>query len=312
MGDNKNNKMKSTTNGGTSSTIKINDKFTLTQGESHENETFRVLIPGPSGGNGKSKRRSRKKNSDGSSSDDDDDSTNSNSSSSSDEDDKDNNDKVKDNTRQFMLHPSSKRFTRHFNVNSALIPKRTEMELAPLIGPKPVDDTLRHAYSSIQQRTGMKRRWMPLGVADNKAKEISEKLMEQVSTKNTTKITATIPCAVGDDSNNDIKHSTGNGSNTSSRKSNSVNSINRKKKRRMAVDRDDDDRNGITTPSPKTKRMKTKHNNNNNKNDDNIRTPSLTSSQTKEERKAQKKAAKKEAKKSAKKAKKQKMKARSY
>jgi len=107
-----------------------NGKYVLSQGESNENETFRVLVP------------------DGDDSDDD--SSNSDSNSNS-------------NSNKFLLHPSRKGFSRHFNVHKNILERKTEAELAPSKGPDPIGCTLKHSYSHIPQRKGLKRRWMPLG-----------------------------------------------------------------------------------------------------------------------------------------------------
>ena len=265
----------------------INDKFTLKQGESVENHNFRVLV---NGNNGSGK----------------DDDSNSSSSSSSDSDDDD--DKTTNTTApKYLLHPSSKTFTRHFNVNSALYTKKTEMELAPRNGPKPsfANDgtTLRHAYSSIPQRTGMKRRWMPLGVPKTKAKEIPISLMENISTKNDSKNAANATAITSDDdadsTNNDIKKkrdaSRGSSSSSSKKKKGDSSSS---KKRKSSGGRDGTTITSTTSPSPKAKRIKSEPNNNSSK----VPSPpssvsSPTTSLSKEERKSAKKAAKKEAKK---------------
>jgi hypothetical protein len=280
----------------------INDKFTLKQGESVENHNFRVLVPGSNG--------SGKNNDD-----------NSSSSSSSDDDDDDDDDEKKDKTtnttaQKYLLHPSSKTFTRHFNVNSALYTKKTEMELAPRNGPKPSfenDGTkLRHAYSSIPQRTGMKRRWMPLGVPKTKAKEIPVSLMENISTKNDNKNATTITSDDDYDSNNnDVKRSKTTNASSSSSKKKKGDSSGKKRKSASGNGRNDETITSTTSPSPKTKRIKSEQTkNSSSKNSNIISTPSpasspspsssmggSTSSLTKKERKSAKKAAKKEAKK---------------
>jgi hypothetical protein len=281
----------------------INDKFTLKQGESVENHNFRVLVPGSNG--------SGKNNDDNSSS----------SSSSDDDDDDDDDDEKKDKTtnttaQKYLLHPSSKTFTRHFNVNSALYTKKTEMELAPRNGPKPSfenDGTkLRHAYSSIPQRTGMKRRWMPLGVPKTKAKEIPVSLMENISTKNDNKNATTITSDDDYDSNNnDVKRSKTTNASSSSSKKKKGDSSGKKRKSASGNGRNDETITSTTSPSPKTKRIKSEQTkNSSSKNSNIISTPSpasspspsssmggSTSSLTKKERKSAKKAAKKEAKK---------------
>jgi hypothetical protein len=281
----------------------INDKFTLKQGESVENHNFRVLVPGSNG--------SGKNNDDNSSS----------SSSSDDDDDDDDDDEKKDKTtnttaQKYLLHPSSKTFTRHFNVNSALYTKKTEMELAPRNGPKPSfenDGTkLRHAYSSIPQRTGMKRRWMPLGVPKTKAKEIPVSLMENISTKNDNKNATTITSDDDYDSNNnDVKRSKTTNASSSSSKKKKGDSSGKKRKSASGNGRNDETITSTTSPSPKTKRIKSEQTkNSSSKNSNIISTPSpasspspsssmggSTSSLTKKKRKSAKKAAKKEAKK---------------
>lgn len=284
----------------------INDKFTLKQGESVENHNFRVLVPG-SNGSGKNN---------------DDNSSSSSSSDDDDDDDDEKKDKTTNTTAQkYLLHPSSKTFTRHFNVNSALYTKKTEMELAPRNGPKPSfenDGTkLRHAYSSIPQRTGMKRRWMPLGVPKTKAKEIPVSLMENISTKNDNKNNANATTITSDDdydsNNNDVKRSktTNASSSSSSSKKKKGDSSGKKRKSASGSGRNDETITSTTSPSPKTKRIKSEQTkNSSSKNSNIISTPSpasspspsssmggSTSSLTKKERKSAKKAAKKEAKK---------------
>jgi hypothetical protein len=282
----------------------INDKFTLKQGESVENHNFRVLVPG-SNGSGKNN---------------DDNSSSSSSSDDDDDDDDEKKDKTTNTTAQkYLLHPSSKTFTRHFNVNSALYTKKTEMELAPRNGPKPSfenDGTkLRHAYSSIPQRTGMKRRWMPLGVPKTKAKEIPVSLMENISTKNDNKNATTITSDDDYDSNNnDVKRSkttNASSSSSSSSKKKKGDSSGKKRKSASGNGRNDETITSTTSPSPKTKRIKSEQTkNSSSKNSNIISTPSpasspspsssmggSTSSLTKKERKSAKKAAKKEAKK---------------
>ncbi len=135
--------------------MELNDgKYVLSQGESNENETFRVLVP------------------DGDDSDDDDSSSSnsdsnndSNSDSNSDSDSAGSNDKEKkkSNKIKFLLHPSRKGFSRHFNVHKNILERKTEAELAPSKGPDPIGCILKHSYSHIPQRKGLKRRWMPLG-----------------------------------------------------------------------------------------------------------------------------------------------------
>jgi len=126
--------------------MKINDgKFSVSRGDSVENQNFRVLVPNQHT--------------------DDDDSR----SSSSDNSDGDGN--------KFLLRPSRRPFTKHLNVHSTALLRKSEAELAPLVGPEPTgDDVLRHAYSHVPQKTGLKRRWMPLG-APQSVKDIPSALV---------------------------------------------------------------------------------------------------------------------------------------
>jgi len=118
--------------------FKVRDKeYKIVLGDSVENESFRVLVPA----------------SDSKEDDDDDD-----------ESTKDSDDEEAD---QNFLQASPLPFTKHWNVVTAF-PQRTERELAPREGPTPVDK-VRHAYSHVPQRTGLKRRWMPMGVKTNKS-----------------------------------------------------------------------------------------------------------------------------------------------
>ena len=105
-------------------------KFVLSQGDKNENETFRVLVP-------------------------DNKTTDDSSDSDSDSDDQ--------SDSKFLLHPSQKAFSHHFNLTKNSLVKKSETELAPSVGPEPVGCTLKHSYSHIPQRKGLKRRWMPLG-----------------------------------------------------------------------------------------------------------------------------------------------------
>lgn len=115
-------------------------------------ESFRVLVPqvtNKAKGGGK-----------GENGGDDDDKS---SSSSSDDDDDEEGEGADGETTKGMLQPSKKAFSKHFQVLSS-VPTLTESQLAPLEGPPPADK-MRHAYAPVAQRTGLKRRWMPLGVA---------------------------------------------------------------------------------------------------------------------------------------------------
>eukprot|EP00980_Cylindrotheca_fusiformis_P014444 scaffold3857_cov127-Cylindrotheca_fusiformis.AAC.1 len=108
-------------------------KYKITVGDKVDNESFRVLVPA----------------------EDD-------LSESSDSDKYDDDDDDKTSEKQELLQPSSLPFARHWNVVSA-IPELSERDLAPREGPPPVDK-MRTAYSHVPQRTGLKRRWMPMGV----------------------------------------------------------------------------------------------------------------------------------------------------
>jgi hypothetical protein len=113
--------------------------YKIVLGDAVENESFRVLVP------------AEDDKSDDSNSDDDDDS--------------DNDDEASD--KQDFLQPSSLPFARHWNAVTA-VPVLSETQLAPREGPPPVD-FMRHAYSHVPQRTGLKRRWMPMGVKVEKS-----------------------------------------------------------------------------------------------------------------------------------------------
>lgn len=141
-----------TSSSGNAGGMKINDgKFTIDKGETVENETFRVLVPSSANANA-----------------DDDESSSSNSNSDSDSDSSEKKKQSNTNPNKFLLHPSSKRFSKHFNVHKNGLSRKTEAELAPsqTKGPEPVrgendnDQVLRHAYCPIPQRKGLKRRWM--------------------------------------------------------------------------------------------------------------------------------------------------------
>jgi len=138
--------------------MKVSDgKYAVSLGDGVENENFRVLVP--------SHRNDE---------DEDDSSSNSSSSNSnSNSEDESNGNKE---TNKFLLCPASKAFSRHLNIHTTELLRKSEAELAPLEGPEPTDDVLRHAYSHIPQRKGLKRRWMPLG-APQSAKDIPSKLI---------------------------------------------------------------------------------------------------------------------------------------
>jgi hypothetical protein len=159
---------------------KEEEGYTMTVGETFENETFRVLEPLSS--------INRKTNQSSSS-----DSSDSDSDSSSDSSDKKKRNQKKkdkqphmddDDTMKKLLCPSSKPFTRHFNVLKAFT-HMSETQMAPLQGPEPTDP-VRHAYAPIPQRKGLKRRWMPLGVKTTnptKSKRIDEGKKQKSSGK---------------------------------------------------------------------------------------------------------------------------------
>ena len=313
--------------------IPINDNFILTEGISAENENFRVLVPC---GGDTCERNKEEKDSNGS------DSSSSSSSSSSDDDDDNDNGKsnsIKKDITKFLLRPSSKSFTRHYNITTALYPQRTEMELAPRIGPDPPTDTkLRHAYSSISQRTGLKRRWMPLsGAAHDRSKqqqhhtvnEIPIEILNRASTKkkkNEIELPSTTTatnsntntdtnCAVSTPPSREKKRRNKKDNGKSSR-SKISSSSKMKKKRKVTTDNNDDGI--INTPPPRAKRIKSEHNNtiddNHNDGGDNynknstLQTLTLlasagTTASSKEERRSHKKSAKKTSKKKKKKVK---------
>jgi hypothetical protein len=112
--------------------------YRIQMGDAIENESFRVLVPRPKG-------------------DDDDEEK---------EKDSDDEDSVENENKKskhlHYLQPSSQAFSKHFNV-FASVPHLSETQLAPREGP-PAVDKMRHAYAPIAQRSGLKRRWMPLGV----------------------------------------------------------------------------------------------------------------------------------------------------
>jgi hypothetical protein len=59
------------------------------------------------------------------------------------------------------MQPTFRPFVRHFDV-FADYERLTDLQVVPLKGPAPVDK-MRHAYASVPQRTGLKRRWFPAG-----------------------------------------------------------------------------------------------------------------------------------------------------
>jgi hypothetical protein len=113
--------------------------YRIQMGDPIENESFRVLVPILKG--------------------DDDDEDEEKDSDDEEEDGDDENEKSKG---LHYLQPSSQAFSKHFNV-FASVPHLSETQLAPRDGP-PATGKMRHAYAPIAQRSGLKRRWMPLGV----------------------------------------------------------------------------------------------------------------------------------------------------
>jgi hypothetical protein len=172
--------------------------YRVVQGDATEAENFRVLLPideafaaaaAGSGNEGKDDDdddNSRSNHSSSENEDDDDNSSDSDSGESFDSDgllkskskikgnkehkEKDNGNKDDDESKNIadntnankFLYPCRKPFARHFNVVKSF-PKMSETQLAPLKGPEPADDAMRHAYAPIPQRKGLKRRWMPTG-----------------------------------------------------------------------------------------------------------------------------------------------------
>jgi hypothetical protein len=139
-------------------------KFVL--GDAVENDSFRALVPA----------KKDDKSNDSSSDDDDDDSDN---------DDGDDNDIDKASNKQEFLQPSALPFARHWNAVTA-VPVLSETQLAPREGPPPVD-VMRHAYSHVPQRTGLKRRWMPMGVNFDKSAMPADVKIATRPTKKTVK-----------------------------------------------------------------------------------------------------------------------------
>jgi hypothetical protein len=129
-------------------------KYNLQLGTAVENESFRVLLP---------KAKAAKKDKDDSDDDDSDD---------DDDDDK-------------HLQPATIPFTRHFNVVAATT-ALTERTLAPRQDKAPVAvDPMRRAYQHVPQITGLKRRWMPLGVPAAPAEQLNTTTKGQNGKKST-------------------------------------------------------------------------------------------------------------------------------
>jgi len=69
------------------------------------------------------------------------------------------------NGKKGMMNPSKKTFAKHISVvHENSLKEILGTDLAPGIdrAPKPVD-YVRHAYSAVPQKKGLKRRWMPMG-----------------------------------------------------------------------------------------------------------------------------------------------------
>jgi hypothetical protein len=116
----------------------FNDQeYRIQSADLEEMESFRVLIP------------REEKNNESSTKDSDDD------------DDDDDDEEEKEAKKKGTLRPCRLGFTKHFQV-LANTPAMTESQVAPREGPAP-QDKMRRAYAPIAQRSGLKRRWMPVG-----------------------------------------------------------------------------------------------------------------------------------------------------
>lgn len=245
-------------------------EYQVSAGCSTENETFRVLIPTTSSDS------SRRRIIDEDDSDSDDDDTTS-----------DNKNDKEDTKAGMYLHPAPRPFRRHFNVIKAF-PKRSEMDLAPLKGPEPIDP-MRHSYAPVPQRAGLKRRWMPQGMLGLRVVESTtqESTSESLSRKSMTSAIATGGGKTGTSSH---KQSSSKNDGTMS----TTDGLKEVDVVDMPHSQGNDHEDNNTMPS--RKRMKTTDLT---PDDDGVSTDQLVL--TKEERKAQRKAAK-EAEKAAKKA----------
>jgi hypothetical protein len=125
--------------------IQANGKeYKIVSGHPSENESFRLLVP-------ESKEESSKKKKNDSDSDDDEES-------SSDEEG------AKAAKPQYLKVLDTP-FGGHFNILLSTEPL-TEQKIAPTAekAPKPAEGVMmKHAYEHVPQRTGLKRRWMPMG-----------------------------------------------------------------------------------------------------------------------------------------------------
>jgi hypothetical protein len=246
-------------------------EYQVAAGCSTENETFRVLVPAASKSDDLTTRRKKDSDSDEGSDDDDDEDS---------DDSSGKGDGRKDAKTKLFLYPAPKPFRRHFNVTKTF-PKRSEMELAPSEGPEPLDP-MRHSYAPIPQRSGLKRRWMPQGVAGVQAAAAAS--AEQSASESSKKSKST----AAPDANSNDKSTRRKSSSTNDGDLGTTVGI-----KDVDMDeppsQDDDHEDSDTMPS--RKRIKTGGGN-------------QEDALTKEERKAQKKAAKKAAKKAEKKMKK--------
>lgn len=128
-------------------------KYKLQLGTAVENESFRVLVP----------KAKKAKDNDSDESDDSDD----------------------DDNKKF-LQPASIPFSRHYNVLSTT-KELTERIVAPRKDKAPANvDPMFRAYAHVPQKTGLKRRWMPLGVP-----AVAAGVAEPKQLKSTTTTTAT-------------------------------------------------------------------------------------------------------------------------
>lgn len=140
--------------GSTSTVIETSNGRSLVfqKGDPCENACFRILQPATKG----DRRNNLSSSNEEDPSDDSD--------SSDHDDDKDDDDDDEDSKMYYQ--PSPVTFARHWNVVSYL-PPLVETELAPSLDSAPTPSqhitTLRHAYAPVPQRTGLKRRWTPIG-----------------------------------------------------------------------------------------------------------------------------------------------------
>lgn len=147
------------------SPITYNDNtYEIQIGNQEENEYFRVLVPRSNSNNNNNKK-------DAKADEQSDSETENEKEEESDDNESDDDDDDNDKKKKASLQPCGRAFSKHFNIIAA-VPKLTEIQLAPREGP-PSSDPMRHAYSPIAQRTGLKRRWMPPGVTPTKQQQES-------------------------------------------------------------------------------------------------------------------------------------------